>query len=249
MLVGALAPEGKLRLSSSWPSTDSTGSRKESFSVRSVEKKAKPAQQIASTAKAPNITRRGPAATRSPTRFQAPWVASERCSSLVRRSSKGVKTARSSGPTISDGMRPKLIRRSSQLRMTRGSRTNTSRQERTTRTIVPKALPSTIVRRARSEMASADGALSGVWGTKGQKARRPKIVSSAGSRVSIESAAQKMPRAPIGPRPAVPLTSAIIRHSRAAITVAAEARIAGPAEARAVLIASWRSAVWWSSSR
>ena len=72
------------------------------------------------------------------------------------------------------------------------------------------------------------GAVSGVCGTKGQKARRPKIVSSAGSRVSIESAAQAIPIAAIGPRPAVPLTLAIVRQSSAAITVAAEAKIAGP---------------------
>ena len=66
---------------------------------------------------------------------------------------------------------------------------------------------------------SRRGAVSGVCGTKGQKARRPKIVSSAGSRVSIESAAQATPIAAIGPRPEVPLTLAIIRQSRAAITV------------------------------
>ncbi len=93
------------------------------------------------------------------------------------------------------------------------------------------------------------GAVSGVCGTKGQKARRPKIVSSAGSRVSIESAAQAMPIAAIGPRPAVPLTLASIRQSSAAITVAAEAKIAGPAEASAVRIASCLSTVWCSSSR
>ena len=96
---------------------------------------------------------------------------------------------------------------------------------------------------------AALGRVSGVCGTKGQKARRPKIVSSAGSRVSIERAAQKMPIAAIGPSPEVPLTLAIIRQSRAAITVAAEAKIAGPAEARAVRIASCLSAVRCSSSR
>ena len=37
-----------------------------------------------------------------------------------------------------------------------------------------------------------------------------------------------MPIAAIGPRPAVPLTLAIVRQRRAAITVAAEAKIAGP---------------------
>ncbi len=86
-------------------------------------------------------------------------------------------------------------------------------------------------------------------GTKGQKARRPKIVSSAGSRVSIESAAQATPIAAIGPSPEVPLTLAIIRQSRAAITVRAEAKIAGPADSSAAPIASYLSAVWCSSSR
>ena len=88
-----------------------------------------------------------------------------------------------------------------------------------------------------------------MWGTYGQKARRPKIVSIAGSRVSIESAAQAIPIAAIGPSPAVPLTLAIVRQSSAAITVAAEAKIAGPADTSAVRIASWRSVSRCSSSR
>jgi hypothetical protein len=67
--------------------------------------------------------------------------------------------------------------------------------------------------------------------------------------VSIESAAQKTPIAAIGPRPEVPLTSATSRQSRAAITVAAEAKIAGPAEAMAVRIAVCLSASRCSSSR
>ncbi len=52
-----------------------------------------------------------------------------------------------------------------------------------------------------------------------------------------------MPIAAIGPRPAVPLTLAITKQSRAAITVAAEAKIAGPAEASAVRIAACLSTV------
>ncbi len=118
-----------------------------------------------------------------------------------------------------------------------------------TRTIAPSADPSTMRRRARSETSETCGAVCSVCGTKGQKARRPKIVSSAGSSVSIESAAQAMPIAAIGPRPEVPLTLAMVRQSRAAITVAAEAKIAGPAEASAVRIASCLSAVRCSSSR
>ena len=68
-------------------------------------------------------------------------------------------------------------------------------------------------------------------GTNGQNARRPQIVRSAGSSVSIESAAQATPIAAIGPMPEVPLTFAIVRQSRPAITVAAEANTAGPGRA------------------
>ena len=86
-------------------------------------------------------------------------------------------------------------------------------------------------------------------GTNGQNARRPQIVSSAGSSVSMESAAQATPIAAIGPMPEVPLTFAIVRQSRPAITVAAEANTAGPAERIAAAMASWRSSRWCSSSR
>ena len=176
-------------------------------------------------------------------------MASAACSSPRRRSSYGVKIARSSGPTISEGMRRPLSRRRIQLSRTSGSRTRTSSEAAITRARAPKAEPSTICRPARSETLARPGAVSAVCGTKGQKARRPKIVSSAGSRVSIASAAQAIPIAAIGPSPAVPLTLAIVRQSRAAITVAAEAKIAGPAEASAVRIASCLSTVRWSSSR
>ena len=67
--------------------------------------------------------------------------------------------------------------------------------------------------------------------------------------MSIDRAAQATPIAPIGPRPEVPFTFAIARQSSAAITVAAEANTAGPAELMAARIASWRSSVWCSSSR
>ncbi len=120
---------------------------------------------------------------------------------------------------------------------------------RTTRPSAAAPEPSTNRCRAAGERLSGEGAVSGVCGTKGQKARRPKIVSSAGSRVSMESAAQAIPIAAIGPRPEVPLTLAIIRQSRAAMTVAAEARIAGPADSSAVFIATCLSAVLCSSSR
>ncbi len=81
------------------------------------------------------------------------------------------------------------------------------------------------------------GAVAVVCGTNGHSERRPKIVSRAGSSVSIESAAQATPMAPIGPSPAVPLTLAMVRHSNAATTVAADANTAGPAERIASAIA------------
>ena len=86
-------------------------------------------------------------------------------------------------------------------------------------------------------------------GTNGQNARRPKISSSAGSSVSIDSAAQNTPRAPSGPRPDVPLTFAIERQNSAAITVAALANTAGPAEASALRIATYLSTSRCISSR
>ena len=45
-------------------------------------------------------------------------------------------------------------------------------------------------------------------GMRGQNQLRPQIVSAAGSIVSIEIIASPTPIAPIGPSPAVPLTSA-----------------------------------------
>ena len=71
-------------------------------------------------------------------------------------------------------------------------------------------------------------------GTRGQKARRPKIASSAGSSVSIETIATPTPSAPIGPRPAVPLTLASDSDSSASMTVTPEAKIAGPARRSAM---------------
>jgi hypothetical protein len=83
----------------------------------------------------------------------------------------------------------------------------------------------------------------------GQKARRPQMTRRAGSRVSIDSIATAIASAPIGPSPAVPFSSARVRHSSAAITVIPEARIAGPALRRASAIASWRSSCLRNSSR
>ena len=86
-------------------------------------------------------------------------------------------------------------------------------------------------------------------GTRGQNARRPQITSHAGSSVSIASIATATPSAPIGPRPEVPLTSASVRHSSAAITVMPDAKIAGPAVRKASAIASCLSSWRRSSSR
>ena len=82
-----------------------------------------------------------------------------------------------------------------------------------------------------------------------QNALRPKIASSAGSMVSIEIIAIPTPMAPIGPSPAVPLTSARLSVSSATITVSPEARIAGPAVCSATRIASCLSSWRRNSSR
>ncbi len=90
----------------------------------------------------------------------------------------------------------------------------------------------------------------GIVSKKGdQNALRPQITSSAGSMVSIEIIAIPTPMAPIGPRPAVPLTSASESVSSARITVSPEARIAGPAVPSATFIASCLSSCRRSSSR
>ena len=113
----------------------------------------------------------------------------------------------------------------------------------------PKLDPSTM-RLPRPLCATSVGAAQReVWGTKGQNARRPKMVSSAGSSVSIEMPAQATPMAPMGPSPDVPFTLAMVRHSSAAMTVAADANTAGPADLIAACIASWRSSLSCNSSR
>ncbi len=86
-------------------------------------------------------------------------------------------------------------------------------------------------------------------GRTGQNTQRPRITSSAGSRVSIATSATRTPIAQTGPRPLVEFISATSRQSIEAITVAEEARIAGPARCRAKAIASCRSSCRRSSSR
>ena len=78
-------------------------------------------------------------------------------------------------------------------------------------------------------------------GRAGQKIHRPKITSSAGSRVSIASSPMPMPIALTGPSPLVGSISATTMQSMPAATVAALATMAGPARCRACAIASCRS--------
>jgi hypothetical protein len=75
------------------------------------------------------------------------------------------------------------------------------------------------------------------------------MTSSAGRNVICDSSATRMPIAPIGPSPAVPLTSASDNDNNAIDTVSAEATIAGPALRRARAIASCLSSICRSSSR
>jgi hypothetical protein len=160
-----------------------------------------------------------------------------------------LKTARSSGPKIRDGIMPRVSRVRSAFRRITGSRIRTRSAAPITGSSACSREPSTIRRRNPPEV-TPSGAIHCVeCGTNGQKARRPKMVSSAGSRVSMESAAHATPIAAIGPIPEVPLTFAIIRQKSAAITVAADASTAGPADRIAAAMASCRSSLWWSSSR
>jgi hypothetical protein len=73
--------------------------------------------------------------------------------------------------------------------------------------------------------------------------------SSAGSSVSDEIMANPTPTAESGPSPAVELTSASVTTSSAAMTVPADAMIAGAAPVSALRIASWVLCVRRSSSR
>ena len=75
----------------------------------------------------------------------------------------------------------------------------------------------------------------------GQKIQRPQITSRAGSRVTITRNVTPTPTARTGPRPAVELSSAKLRHSMPTTTVAALARIAGAARCSAKAMASCRS--------
>ena len=82
----------------------------------------------------------------------------------------------------------------------------------------------------------------------GQKPRRPKIVSSAGSSVRPASIAQKTEIAATGPSDLVLPDSAKTRTSMARVTVRPLARMAGPALLTARCIASCLSSSRRSSS-
>jgi hypothetical protein len=86
-------------------------------------------------------------------------------------------------------------------------------------------------------------------GLTGQKIRRPKISSSAGSSVIIDSSATATPMASTGPRLLVEFSSANDSVSRLRITVPALAMMAGPARRMASAMASCRSSWRRSSSR
>ena len=86
-------------------------------------------------------------------------------------------------------------------------------------------------------------------GLTGQKILRPKISSSAGSKVIIDSSATATPMASTGPRLLVEFSSANDSVSSPRITVPALAMMAGPARRRASAMASCRSSCRRSSSR
>ena len=84
-------------------------------------------------------------------------------------------------------------------------------------------------------------------GMAGQKIRLPSTTSTAGNSVSMATSAHRMPAAPIGPNPLVLFRSATSRQSRPAITVAADATMAGAAPRSAWTIAT-RTFSWWCSA-
>ena len=86
-------------------------------------------------------------------------------------------------------------------------------------------------------------------GRSGQNTQRPKMTSSAGSRVIMAHRPTATPMAITGPRLLVEFSSATSRHSRLRITVAPLAMIAGAARPSATAMASCRSAWRRSSSR
>jgi hypothetical protein len=79
--------------------------------------------------------------------------------------------------------------------------------------------------------------------------RRPTIVSSAGRNVSIAMIAMNTPAAPVGPRPAVPLTLASVSESR--VTGDGQARRDDRRAGRAQRVPIATCLSWWrlSSSR
>ena len=196
-------PGGKLLSSRCWPSTDSTSVAIAVFAGQVGREEGEAGaedQQHGDRAERDPAWR--PTATRLPTRAQTPWVASAACSSGAGAASNGVKkldrAARRSARGPSEAARRSEVTSS-------GEGVEQDQRRRAGSTAGRRAGPGPRPRRRALDDRAAGrvggrGGLRRV-GTKGQKARRPKIVSSAGSRVSIESAAQATPIAAIGPRP------------------------------------------------
>ena len=86
-------------------------------------------------------------------------------------------------------------------------------------------------------------------GILGHRATRPKIASSAGSRVSPARIANTTPMAVAGPTPRLEVSSENSRHSRPAITVVPEASTAGTVPFHAIRVAVQRDGVVCSASR
>ena len=86
-------------------------------------------------------------------------------------------------------------------------------------------------------------------GRLGQKIQRPKITSSAGSRVSMTRQVTAMPIALTGPEAGGGVEVGERQAEHADATVAALAKRAGAARCSAKAIASWRSSWRRSSSR
>ncbi len=101
----------------------------------------------------------------------------------------------------------------------------------------------------RAHMPRVVGSAEPYLGLTGQNIHRPKMTSSAGSRVIMAVRPMATPTAATGPRPEMSLDSAASRQSMPVITVRPLAMMAGPARRRATAMAWCRSSCLRSSSR
>ena len=201
------APDGNASAISSCAAIDSTSSRNELPCVRPVEKFSSPSDMTTSAATPSRPTRRGRARTRSPTRRQTRG-------SRRPRGTRAHPCSNAEEPAIEPATHDREERRQAEH----------DREDRHACAGRPSARAGRPGARCRGghedrpERADA-GASIGVWsaasgpradGTNGQNGRRPTIVSTAGRNVSIESSATRTASAPVGPRPAVPLTFASV---------------------------------------